>query len=120
MSKFENSVSKYRKTPKGLITNLYHKLKERNTVGFDLKFLQSYLEDKKFQRLFKEWEKSNYNKNKKPSIDRISYKKGYEIGNIHWITWEENRYKQRMELKSIKAKKVGRFSNGITTKEKSI
>lgn len=110
-SKLLENTRKYRKTKKGLVTNLYHKIKSRNTVGFDLDFLHSFSESKKFERLFLEWEKSNYDKNLKPTLDRISFKKGYEKNNIHWLTWAENRYKQRMEIKLIRAKKVGRFLN---------
>lgn len=110
--KLLRNTQNYRKTQKGLVTNLFHKLKSRNDVSFDLNYLQEFAKSKKFERLFIEWEKSGYKKELKPSIDRISFKKGYDKDNIHWLTWEENRYKQRMEMRLIRAKKVARILNG--------
>lgn len=93
----------YRKTPKGVLTNLYHKMKGRHGVSFSLKWLHdTYLEDKKYVRLFNEWVNSGYMKEKKPSIDRISNKKPYTKSNIHIVTWGENRFKQTMERRSRK------------------
>lgn len=95
-----NATKKYRRTRKGLVTNLYHKMKYRNTVEFSLSYLQLFADCAKFNRLFIEWEKSNYNKQLKPSIDRINNKDCYSTSNIQWLTWAENRYKQTMERRS--------------------
>lgn len=100
--KLLENTRRWRKTKRGLVTNLYHKMKSRNTVEFDLEWLHNFARCKKFERLFSEWEKSNYNKQFKPSIDRISNKKGYLKNNIHWLSWAENRYKQSMERRSRK------------------
>lgn len=108
-----NITRKYRKTRKGLITNLYLKLKERNKVDFDKEFLINFSLCKKFERLYIEWVKSGFKKHKKPSIDRIYFRKHYTKDNIQWLTWEENRYKQRMEMKFIKGKPIGKFLNGV-------
>jgi hypothetical protein len=76
-------------------------MKRRNTVDFSLvEFHTRFLFDKKFMRLFDEWIKSDCLKRKKPSIDRINRKKHYSFANIHFLTWEENRYKQRMECRN--------------------
>ncbi|MFH1327370.1 MAG: hypothetical protein ABIH76_00735 [Candidatus Bathyarchaeota archaeon] len=40
---------------------------------------------------------SNYNKQLKPSLDRIDCKKGYTVKNTQMITWAENRYKQSLD-----------------------
>lgn len=101
MKSLESTI-RYRKTKKGLVTNLFHKMKSRNTVDFRLSDLQEFSKCNKFDRLFKEWEKSGYNKQLKPSIDRISNKIGYNLSNIQWLTWAENRYKQIMERRSRK------------------
>jgi hypothetical protein len=95
-----NATEKYRRTKKGMVTNLYHKMKGRNTVSFQLKDLHEFASCPKFDRLFNEWEKRKYHKQLKPSIDRISNKIGYTLENIQWLTWAENRYKQSMERRS--------------------
>ena len=101
-SSFLLNTQKYRKTKKGLITNLYNKLKERNKVDFTREFLQEFSQCKKFDRIYTEWVNSNYNKQFKPSLDRISNKTHYTKNNIQWLTWAENRYKQSMERRCRK------------------
>ena len=98
------NTQRWRKTKRGLLTNLYNKLKIRHRTEFDLEFLHAFAECQKFNRLYEEWVKSGYHKQLKPSIDRIDNKKGYTQKNIHWLTWAENRYKQTMERRSRKGK----------------
>lgn len=109
MSTKQEILKKYRKTPKGVLTNMYNKHKYRNKkkgfgdIGYSLKWFQDrFLGDKTYKRLFNEWVKSNYSKAKKPTIDRIDCKKGYEKDNIHLLPWCENRFKQSMERRSRK------------------
>lgn len=99
-----NGTEKYRKTPKGVLTNLHNKMKERSIKrGMDMpdftliEFHSKYLNDTKFNRLFVEWELSGYQKNKKPSVDRINNKLPYTLRNINFMTWGDNRFKQSME-----------------------
>lgn len=74
---------------------MYNHMKKRHEVDFDLKQFQNlYLEDTKFLRLFSEWKKSGYQKQTKPSLDRINNKKHYSLDNINMLTWAENRFKQ--------------------------
>jgi hypothetical protein len=113
------NTQRYRHTPKGLITNLYNKLKERNKVDFTREFLQEFSQCKKFERLYSEWVKSNYNKQFKPSIDRISNKVHYTKNNIQWLTWSENRYKQNMERRSRKGVVYQMIGDKIINKFKS-
>lgn len=105
------NTERYRKTRKGLVTNLFHKMKSRNIVEFDLDYLQEFSKCIKFERLFIEWEKSGYEKQLKPSIDRISNKRVYKKGNIQWLTWAENRFKQTLERKH-RSPKVAQTLNG--------
>lgn len=101
------NTQKYRKTPKGILTNIYFHQKDRRMVNYSLRELHNkFLADSKFIRLWREWIKSHYDKQYKPSIDRIDCKKDYTLANIHCMTWAENRYKQRMEFKRIRAKTV--------------
>ncbi len=116
-SKLLKSTQNYRKTPKGVLTNMYHKMKSRREVEFSLsEFHERYLCDPKFLRLHEEWIKSGMDKMKKPSLDRISNKKGYTVSNTHMITWAENRHKQVMERRSRKGC-VLQFLNGEVVAE---
>jgi hypothetical protein len=101
-SKLLENTRRWRKTKRGVVTNIYSKMKERNDVDFDLEWLHEFAKLKKFDRLFLEWEKSGYNKQFKPTIDRILRSKGYTKKNIQWLSWAENRYKQTMERRSRK------------------
>lgn len=65
-----------------------------------------FLEDRKFDRIYKEWIRSGYDKQFKPSLDRIDCMKPYTLKNLHILSWAENRYKQRMEFKRIRARTV--------------
>jgi len=90
----ENTL-RYRRTKKGVLTNMYHHMKSRHNIDFSLQeFHSMYLTDRKFIRLFNDWTKSNYNKQLKPSLDRIDNRKHYYAGNINMMTWAENRFKQ--------------------------
>lgn len=113
-------TNKFRKTPKGLLTNMYDRQRRRNKqkgfgeMGYSLQwFHDRFLNDTKFLRLFKEWEKSGYAKPLIPSIDRIDNKKGYEKNNIHLLTWGENRFKETMERRSRKGKVYQKLNGKI-------
>lgn len=96
-TKLLENTARFRKTKRGLVTNLFSKIKTRNTVDFDLSWLHEFSQCKKFDRIFNEWVKSKYNKQFKPSLDRINNKIGYTKTNVQWLTWAENRFKQSME-----------------------
>ena len=108
-----NNNKKYRKTKKGVLTNIYNHCKNRRNVNFTLnEFQDKYINDSKFIKLYNDWVKHNYNIHYKPTIDRIDCFKNYSFENIHWLSWEENRYKQRMELKRIRAREILKIQNG--------
>lgn len=111
--KLLENTSRWRKTKRGLVTNLFHKMKSRNKVDFDLSYLHEFANSSKFDRIYKEWVESNYCKQLKPSIDRIDNKKGYLKDNIQWLTWAENRYKQTMERRHRSPKVAQLVNNKI-------
>jgi hypothetical protein len=100
------NTRRWRKTKRGLVTNLYHKLKARREVEFSLEWLHSFSNCRKFDRLFEEWEKSGYRKEFKPTIDRVNCKIDYTKSNVHWLSWAENRFKQTMERRCRKGRVI--------------
>jgi hypothetical protein len=65
-----------------------------------------FLKNKKFKKLFKEWEERGYKYYDKPSIDRIDAYKGYTKENIQILSWKENRIKGDKEVAIKKHKPV--------------
>ena len=113
-----NNTKKYRKTKKGVLTNIYNHCKNRRNVNFSLEqFQEKYINNIVFTRLYNEWIKHNCNIQYKPTIDRINCFKDYSFDNIHWLSWKENRYKQRMELKRIRARKIVMIKNNVIIEE---
>lgn len=95
---------RYRKTAKGLITNLYHKIKERNNsrssnpLPFNISEFRAWvLSNPKFDGLYKYWVKSGYKHDFRPSVDRINCLEGYHFSNMQIITAKENRVKGERE-----------------------
>ena len=95
-----NSTQKFRRTPKGVLTNLYSKMKYRNIkkgfgeLPFTLQELhKNFLNDKKYIELFNQWEISGYKTSLKPSFDRINPNIGYFMQNITIKSWQDNRKK---------------------------
>ena len=79
---------------------MYSHMILRHAVEFSLpNFHDRFLDDKKFNRLFREWVKSGFNKQLKPSLDRINPRKWYTVENTQMLNWAENRFKQTLEGK---------------------
>ena len=101
------ATKKYRKTPKGVLTNIYHHCKSRRKIYFTLKeFHEKYINDSIFLNLFSNWVKSDYNKMMKPVLDRIDCFKDYSFDNVQWLTWKQNREKENEEFNKYRNKKV--------------
>lgn len=43
-----------------------------------------------FHRLYRQWVESGYDRKLAPSVDRIDSTRGYELGNMEWVTHSEN------------------------------
>lgn len=90
----------YRKSLNGLITTMYSSMRgnsRKRNMELPLyskeEFRDWLLSQCNFNYIITEWEKDNYSKNLKPSVDRIDDYKGYEFYNIRLSTWIENKNK---------------------------
>ena len=50
----------------------------------------NFIDTPLFNKIYDEWVKSNFLKEKAPSFDRIDNSKGYSFDNIRLTTWKEN------------------------------
>lgn len=106
------NTAHYRKTPKGVLTNIYQHQKARckkygYELGYSLKELQAlFLNDKKFLILYNQWVIKGYKYYNKPSIDRINADLGYIKKNIQIMNWRENRLKGNKEVAQKKWKPI--------------
>jgi len=64
-----------------------------------MEFYSFFINDNKLKKLFKNWQKSNFDFKLAPSIDRIDPKKGYILGNMQFITHSENCTKDQIMTK---------------------
>jgi hypothetical protein len=94
----------YDKTEKGVIRVIY-KTQKRNSIlrnmippVYSKKELTEWLYNNGFKKLFDNWKKNKFNKNHKPSVDRIDDFKHYSFDNIRLVTWEENKKHQHIDI----------------------
>lgn len=103
-------IDNFKKTPKGVLTNTYHRHKQRQRdkgrgkLDYSLKeFHNIFLNNIYFLKLFEDWKNSNFNKMLYPSFDRINPLKGYSLDNLQLMTWAQNRnkgYKEQILVNS--------------------
>ncbi len=94
----ENKVQElFSRTKRGVVTTIYSSQREssRKRLHHEPSYTKDELSDwitgqDVFHTLFKEWEKSGYDRWKKPSVDRIDNEIGYTMSNIQLMTWKEN------------------------------
>lgn len=100
----DSATKKYEKTPNGYLMRTYRNMESRVKGIQKLKahlyegrcilgreeFYQWSLGCGIFIKLFNNYVESGFDMKLAPSIDRIETDKGYEIGNIRWITHSEN------------------------------
>lgn len=94
------ATQRYRKTPKGVLTNMYHKQVERSKKrgkplsGYSLdEFHQIFLHNPVFLGLYEQWINNGCQYYDKPSIDRKNPDGWYTKDNIQVMSWRENRVK---------------------------
>lgn len=98
--------SDYDKTEKGVIRVIYKtqvrnsKIRKMNLPIYSKKELTEWLYVNNFKKIYDNWVLSNYNKNLKPSIDRMNDFKPYTFNNIRLGTWQENKNHQYEDIKN--------------------
>lgn len=53
-------------------------------------YVDTYLMDPEFLRLYRDWQLSGFEKRLTPTPDRIDSEEGYLVKNIEWVTHSEN------------------------------
>lgn len=98
------ATHKYEKTPNGFLMREYRNMESRVTgvqkqkahlyLGLPLLDRDSFYAwanlQMTFHDLFQMWWLSGYNRKLTPTVDRINSSKGYEIGNMEWVTHSVN------------------------------
>jgi hypothetical protein len=98
------TIEAYDKTEKGVIRVIYKtqkvnsKRRKHNPPTYTKDELKIWLYKNNFLKLYNEWVYSGFDKNKKPSIDRIDDFKGYSFDNILLTTWGKNKEKQAKDF----------------------
>ena len=97
----------YNRTKIGVSRRLYnHQLERCKTRNHKKPTYTKYEHDEwlfnqeLFHVLYDNWVESGYEKNLKPSVDRLDDYKSYSFDNIQLTTWEENNKKAREHTKA--------------------
>ncbi len=61
-------------------------------------FIDKFINDSNFLKLFKEWQKSDFLYDKTPSVDRINNEGDYTLDNMQFLTVAENSGKDKEKL----------------------
>lgn len=101
MSKYKLYKKKYNRTLDGFFVRTYdNQVSHSKSRGHQLpKYTKKELRDwvlsqENFIDLWNCWVKSNYDRWKKPSVDRINDSLSYSLENIRLVTWKENSMKE--------------------------
>lgn len=98
---------KLNRTKNGLINVIYNtqkgssKTRKMKLPTYTLEeFKKWVLSQPKFDFLFDNWVMSDFEKDSRPSVDRIDDYKGYTMANIQLMTWKENNEKYKRDVKN--------------------
>ena len=100
----KNNPNDYYRTEKGLIRTIYKTQRAHSKHRghaqpiYTKKELATWLYSNGLSELFDQWQKSGFDKWKRPSVDRINDFKGYSFDNIRLVTWKENKDKQASDI----------------------
>ena len=97
-------TKKYEKTKSGFLVRMYRNMKSRTLgiqykkahlyMGLDLLDKQDFYQwanaSAEFHEMFAAWETSGHCRKLTPTVDRIDSSKGYEVGNMQWLTHSDN------------------------------
>ncbi|APC44457.1 endonuclease VII [Pseudoalteromonas phage PH357] len=91
---------------KGVIRVLYKTMKRHqklrphneDVLPFNKDAFKIWLEDNGFQEKYEDWVISGYEKNVKPSVDRLDDYKGYSFDNMRLVTWKDNHNHQANDI----------------------
>lgn len=89
----------YRRSPQRHPVTLYNAILYRvktvegyskRRISFTKDEFLAFVKNSNYLKLYKKWEKSNFDYKLSPSVDRIDNRKGYSLDNIQLITKSEN------------------------------
>ena len=101
-------AKRYYKTLSGLITHIYNaerrasKDRHHPKPAYTKKELTEWLHNQGILLYYENWKNSGYQKDLRPSVDRINSTKPYTLNNIRLVTWKENNTAAYTERKSCK------------------
>ena len=91
------TVESYDRTEKGVIRVMYKtqvrnsKVRKMELPNYTKQQFRDWLYQNNFKKLYDNWVNSGFDKNEKPSADRIDDFKPYTLSNIRLVTWQENK-----------------------------
>lgn len=107
----------YKKTKKGVLTVAHNHQRELSvrrghpSPNYSLQqFHDQFLDCPRFDVLYRAWVDSGYNRDQKPSFDRVDCLKPYTLDNLQLMTWSENNAKGREESIKTRSTHVAMFN----------
>lgn len=100
----KNNTKDYDVTEKGVIRVIYktqksNQLKRKmGKLTYTKKKLSEWLYKNNFKQAYQSWKDSGFDRNLKPSVDRIDSLKPYSFNNIQLVTWIENQKLHHYEI----------------------
>lgn len=98
------SPESYDRTEKGVVRVIYKtqvrnsKARKMELPNYTKQELKEWLYENNFKSLYDKWVSSDFDKSKKPSVDRLDDFKPYSFDNIRLVTWDENRAHQNQDI----------------------